>query len=208
MKNNSKVIYLVITAIIVALVGFFIFAKKSDDVNSKERVQIQEKISANSNTPNANDRATGDAPSLPYGTPPKWAKSMIAINDNPAYSREDKIPKLVALLKQNESNPDALNAILISLTVLNPIEAADDVIPYLKNTNPKVQCAALGVLHNASLLTQKEHELKRSLSENEAVRKRIAEAVNELKVDPNTTDEVKQALISTYTVTNPSLIGE
>ena len=121
---------------------------------------------------------------------------MIAINNNPAYSREDKISKLVALLKQNESNPDALYSILISLTVLNPIEAADAVIPYLKNTNPKVQSAALGVLHNASLLTQKEHELKRSLSENEAIRKRIAEAVNELKVDPNTTDEVKQVLIS------------
>lgn len=196
MKNNSKVIYLVIATIVVALVGLFIFAKKSDDVHSKERVQTQEKISSNRNTLNANDGATDNVPNLPYGTPPKWAKSMIAINDSSAYSREDKIQKLVDLLKQNESNPDALNAILISLTALNPIEAADAVIPYLKNTNPKVQSTALGVLHNASLLTQKEHELKRSLLENEAVRKRIAEAVNELKVNPNTTDEVKQVLIS------------
>ena len=121
---------------------------------------------------------------------------MIAINNNPAYSREDKISKLVALLKQNESNPDALYSILISLTVLNPIEAADAVIPYLKNTNPRVQIAAFGVLHNASLPTQKEHRLKHSLSENEAVRKRIAEAINKLKENPLTTDEVKQALIS------------
>lgn len=196
MKNNSKVIYLVIATIVVALVGFFIFAKKSDGVNSKERDQIQEKISSNSNTPNVNDRATGNAPSLSYGTPPKWAKRMIAINNNPAYSREDKISKLVALLKQNESNPDALYSILISLTVLNPIEAADAVIPYLKNTNPRVQIAAFGVLHNASLPTQKEHKLKHSLSENEAIRKRIAEAINELKENPLTTDEVKQALIS------------
>ena len=198
MKNNSKLIYLVITAIVVAFIGFFIFAKKSDDVHSKELMETQEKISSNRNTLNANDGITNNAPNLPHGMPPKWVKSTIAINDSPIYSREDKIHKLVDLLKQNESNPDALSAILISLTKLNPIEAADDLIPYLKNTNPKVQIATLGVLHNASLLTQKEHELKRSLSENEAVRKRIIEAVNELKVDPNTSDEVKKVLIATF----------
>ena len=198
MKNNSKLIYLVITAIVVAFIGFFIFAKKSDDVHSKELMETQEKISSNRNTLNANDGITNNAPNLPHGMPPKWAKSMIAINDSPTYSREDKIHKLVDLLKQNESNPDALSAILISLTKLNPIEAADDIIPYLKDTNPKVQILALGVLYNASLLTKKEHELKRSLSENEAVRKRIIEAVNELKVDPNTSDEVKKVLIATF----------
>lgn len=37
-----------------------------------------------------------------------------------------------------------------------------------------------------------------SLPENEAVRKRIIEAVNELKVDPNTSDEVKKVLIATF----------
>ena len=198
MKNNSKLIYLVITAIVVAFIGFFIFAKKSDDVHSKELMETQEKISSNRNTLNANDGITNNAPNLPHGMPPKWVKSTIAINDSPTYSREDKIHKLVDLLKQNESNPDALSAILISLTKLNPIEAADDIIPYLKDTNPKVQILALGVLYNASLLTKKEHELKRSLSENKAVRKRIIEAVNELKVDPNTSDEVKKVLIATF----------
>ena len=198
MKNNSKLIYLVITAIVVAFIGFFIFAKKSDDVHSKELMETQENISSNRNTLNANDGITNNAPNLPHGMPPKWVKSTIAINDSPTYSREDKIHKLVDLLKQNESNPDALSAILISLTKLNPIEAADDIIPYLKDTNPKVQILALGVLYNASLLTKKEHELKRSLSENEAVRKRIIEAVNELKVDPNTSDEVKKVLIATF----------
>jgi len=39
MKNNSKLIYLVITAIVVAFIGFFIFAKKSDDVHSKELME-------------------------------------------------------------------------------------------------------------------------------------------------------------------------
>jgi HEAT repeat protein len=198
MKNNSKLIYLVITAIVVAFIGFFIFAKKSDDVHSKELMETQEKISSNRNTLNANDGITNNAPNLPHEMPPKWVKSTIAINDSSTYSREDKIHKLVDLLKQNESNPDALSVILVSLTNLDPIEAADDIIPYLKDTNPKVQILALGVLYNASLLTKKEHELKRSLSENEAVRKRIIEAVNELKVDPNTSDEVKKVLIATF----------
>ena len=198
MKNNSKLIYLVITAIVVAFIGFFIFAKKSDDVHSKELMETQQKISSNRNTLNANDGITNNAPNLPHEMPPKWVKSTIAINDSSTYSREDKIHKLVDLLKQNESNPDALSVILVSLTNLDPIEAADDIIPYLKDTNPKVQILALGALNNASLLTQKEHEIKGSLPENEAVRKRIIEAVNELKVDPNTSDEVKKVLIATF----------
>lgn len=207
MKNNSKVIYSVITVVVITLIGFFVYSMKSDVANVSVQVQAQEKISSNSNVPLASDGSTGNIQNLPYGTPPKWAKSMMGINDHSAYSREDKIKKLVELLKQNESNPDALSGILISLTALNPIEAADNIIPYLNNPNPKVQSAALGVLNNASLLTQKEHELKRSLPEHEAVRKRIAEAVNKLKSDPNLTDEVKQALISTYTATHPKKIG-
>lgn len=205
MKNNSKVIYLVVTVVVISLIGFFIYSMKNNEASVNKPVKMQEKISTESNAPLASDSPTGNTQNLPFGTPPKWAQSMMAINDNSAYSREQKIEKLVELLKQNESNPDALNGILISLTGLNPIEAADDVIPYLNNPNPQVQSAALGVLNNASLLTQKEHELKRSLPENEAVRKRIAEAVNKLKSDPNLKDEVKQALISTYTATNPSL---
>lgn len=204
MKKNSKAIYLAITAVAIALIGFFVYSKKSNDVSVNQQAQPQ-KSSADANQPMANVESTGNAQNLPYGTPPKWAQNMMEINDNTAYSREDKIQKLVELLKQNESNPDALSAILITLTALNPIEAADEIIPYLKNPNPQVQSAALGVLNNASLLTQKEHELKRSLPENDAIRQRIAEAVNELKADPNTTNEVKQALISTYTATNPSL---
>lgn len=203
MKNNIKVIYLVITVVVIALIGFFVYSMKNNETSVNE--QAQEKIITNSNAPLASDGPTGNTQNLSYGTPPKWAQSLMAINDNSAYSREEKIEKLVELLKQNESNPDALSGILISLTALNPIEAADDVMPYLNNPNPKVQSAALGVLNNASLLTQKEHELKRSLPENEAVRERIAEAVNKLKSDPNLKDEVKQALISTYTATNPSL---
>jgi hypothetical protein len=205
MKNNSKVIYLAIAAIVIAIIGFFVYSKKNENVSMNEQVQGEEQASTNSNIPFGNKSAMEDTQNLPYDTPPKWAQTMMVINDNPAFSREEKIQKLVELLKQNEMDADALSAILITLTALNPIEAANEVIPYLKNPNARVQSAALGTLNNASLLTEKEHELKRSLPENEVIRKRIAEAVNELKSDPNITDEVKQALISTYTGTNPSL---
>lgn len=202
MKNNSKVIYLSITAVVIAFIGLFIYSKKSDDVRLNQRAQPYKN---STNAFMANSGATGNAQNLLYKAAPKWAQSMMDINDNSAYSQENKIQKLVDLLKQNETNPEALSAILITLTALNPIEAADEIIPYLKNPNPKVQSAALAVLNNASLLTKQEHELKHSLPHNEAVRRRIANAVNQLKADPNTTNEVKQALISTYTVANPSL---
>jgi len=202
MKNNSKVIYLSITAVVIAFIGLFIYSKKSDDVRLNQRAQPYKN---STNAFMANSGATGNAQNLLYKAAPKWAQSMMDINDNSAYSQENKIQKLVELLKQNETNPEALSAILITLTALNPIEAADEIIPYLKNPNPKVQSAALAVLNNASLLTKQEHELKHSLPQNEAVRRRIANAVNQLKADPNTTNEVKQALISTYTVANPSL---
>lgn len=202
MKNNSKVIYLSITAVVIAFIGLFIYSKKSDDVRLNQRAQPYKN---STNAFMANSGATGNAQNLLYKAAPKWAQSMMDINDNSAYSQENKIQKLVELLKQNETNVEALSAILITLTALNPIEAADEIIPYLKNPNPKVQSAALAVLNNASLLTKQEHELKHSLPQNEAVRRRIANAVNQLKADPNTTNEVKQALISTYTVANPSL---
>ena len=202
MKNNSKVIYLSITAVVIAFIGLFIYSKKSDDVRLNQRAQPYKN---STNAFMANSGATGNAQNLLYKAAPKWAQSMMDINDNSAYSQENKIQKLVELLKQYDTNPEDLSAILITLTALNPIEAADEIIPYLKNTNPKVQSAALAVLNNASLLTKQEHELKHSLPQNEAVRRRIANAVNQLKADPNTTNEVKQALILTYTVANPSL---
>lgn len=204
MKNNRKLIYFVFTVVVLALIGFFVFSQQNDMGIQNDENQIKEKTNINANSALVNNESSENTQNLPYGSPPKWAQSMMAINDNSSYTREDKIHKLADLLKQNESNSDALSALLISLTALNPIEAVNDIIPYLKNTNPKVQSAALGALNNASLLTEKEHELKKSLPENEAVRKRIAESVNELKAASTTSDEVKQALISTYASTNPS----
>lgn len=204
MKNNRKLIYFVFTVVVLALIGFFVFSQQNDMGIQNDENQIKEKTNINANSALVNNESSENTQNLPYGSPPKWAQSMMAINDNSSYTREDKIHKLADLLKQNESNSDALSTLLISLTALNPIEAVDDIIPYLKNTNPKVQSAALGALNNASLLTEKEHELKKSLPENEAVRKRIAESVNELKAASTTSDEVKQALISTYASTNPS----
>lgn len=185
--------------------GIIIYAKKSNNANLDEQVSTRDKINNPMNPTKTEDGSIIDSQNLPSGTPPKWAQRLMDINDNPVYSREDKIKNLVELLKQNEFNPQAVSGILISLTALNPIEAADDIIPYLKSSDPNVQSTALGALNNASLLTEKEHELKLPLPENEAVRKRISEAVNELKSNPDTSAEVRQALISTYSATNPSL---
>jgi len=96
MKNKRKVIYFVIMVIVIALVAYVIFARKSEDVESKERVKIKENISSSSNTPDAHDLVIKDnPPSLPDdATPPKWTESIILINDNSGYSREDETPKL------------------------------------------------------------------------------------------------------------------
>ncbi|WP_353172242.1 hypothetical protein [Acinetobacter rudis] len=100
MKNKRKVIYFVIMVIVITLVAYVIFARKSEDVESKERVKIKENISSSSNTP---DLVIEDNPPIVIpddATPAKWTESIILINDNSGYSREDKTPKLLDLLKQ------------------------------------------------------------------------------------------------------------
>lgn len=203
MKNTRKKIYLVITLIILSIIIFFLASRKNDNVNSldKPKVSASKTVGMSGNT----DISTIDQQNLPSNAPPEWAKKLMEINANTAFSREEKIQQLVNLLKQNNDDSQAISGILISLTTLNPIEVVDDIIPYLKNKNAIVQSAALGALNNASLLTPKEHELKQPLSENNDKRERIAKAVNELKADTNIDEDVKQALISSYSGTNPSL---
>ena len=113
MKNNSKLIYLAIVVIVIAVVGNFIFSNKNDDGYAKKQSITPEKNISNISASSVNNESSGNMQNIPYGTPPKWAQSIMDINDNPIYSREDKIQKLVELLKQNESNVDALSAILI-----------------------------------------------------------------------------------------------
>ncbi len=206
MKNSRNILFILIAIVVVILVGLYLYNKnsqKNSHLVQQKNAQNSQINDTNHGSNNADTDNTGSTSAM-NNQLPKWAQSLIEINENTAYSREDKIEKLIQLLKENDSNPQALNDILVSLTSLNPIEAADEIIPYLKNSSPRVQSAALGALNNASLLTPKEHELKRSLSENDEKRKQISEAVNELKNDPNISKEVRQALISNYTATNPS----
>lgn len=204
MKNNRRKYIFFITAVIFGFIIIFIIVNnKTSNENIQSNTNAQE-VKTMDNNSNIKTEDLKSQTAL-NASPPKWAQEMMDINNNPTYSREQKIDLLVNLLKKNASDPEALTDILISLTGLNPIEAADDIIPYLQNANPRVQSAALGALNNASLLTQEEHRLKQALPENEQVRKRIAEAVNNLKTDPKTSDNVKQALVSTYAATNRSV---
>lgn len=205
MKNNRKMKFMILfSGLLLVVIGCFFYNKKQNKSNNIEQgiSQSQPNIkpidSHNSELPNSISTLNVREKL------PKWAQPLIDINNNIPPLREDKIKKLVDLLKENESNPQAIQEILTILTKFNPIEAVDDIIPYLNHSNPNVQSVALGVLNNASLLTEQEHKLKHSLPENDEVRKHISIAVNKLKADPKTSKNVKQVIISVYPATNPS----
>lgn len=205
MKKNRKIQSMIFFAVLLlAVIGFFFYNKNQSKSNNIEQNISQSQLNIKPTDSNNTELPNSISISNVKGAPPKWAESLMEINNNLTYSREDKIKKLVGLLKEYESNPQAVNEILISLIKFNPIEVADDIIPYLSHSNPMIQSAALGVLNNASLLTEKEYELKHSLPENDEVRSHISDAVNKLKADPKTSKDVKQAIISTYLATNPS----
>ncbi|MFV5347801.1 hypothetical protein [Acinetobacter soli] len=138
---------------------------------------------------------------------PFWSQKIIDVNENSQYSRIEKVKELNDLLNKNKNknDPAAVREILSQLANLNPIEAVDDILPFLKSNNPIVQSAALGALSNASLLTEEEHELKKTLPENNQIRSKISKEVNELKKNPNISTEVKQTIVSSYMSTNPSI---
>lgn len=204
MKNSRNKLIFVIIALGFALVGLYLLTNNNEDnqvnVDGTKSVYqaTQPSVASDTSDIKSSQQLPGNV------TPPKWAQKMLNILNNSALPREQKIDQLVGLLKENNSDPQALTDILVSLTAFNPIEAADEIIPYLKNGSPRVQSAALGALNNASLLTEEEHQLKKALPQNDLIRKRIADAVNDLNADPHTSEEVRQALISTYSSTNPS----
>lgn len=203
MKNSRNKLILVIIALGLGLVGLYLFTNNDDNQVKEEGTKSEYQTTQQSVASDTSDIKFSQE--LPDNiSPPRWAQKMLNILNNSALPREQKIDQLVGLLKENNSDPQVLTDILVSLTALNPIEAADEIIPYLKNGSPRVQSAALGALNNASLLTEEEHQLKKALPKNDLVRKRIADAVNDINADPHTSEEVRQALISTYSSTNPS----
>ena len=200
-----KKIHLIILILIAIIVlGFLFFGQNG---NNKQDNQQETKVSNVVDMTNNNNISmpSGNQANLPNGAIPEWAKSLMQIDANSMLSREEKIQQFIVLLRQNNDDAQAVSAILIALTMLNPIEVIDEIIPYLKNSNAIVQSAAIGALNNAALLTPEEHELKQSLAENNQKRIQIAEAINELKAEVAIDENVKQALVSAYAVTNPSL---
>ena len=135
-------------------------------------------------------------------TMPEWALQMNNINENPAFSRETKIKKLIELLDKNANNPQAIQGILQALSQHNPVEAVDQILPYLKNPNEAIQNAALTALNNSMLLTDQEQAAKKSNAEFDSLRGKIPLAVNAVFDAPDTSDNMKKAIISGFMTTN------
>jgi hypothetical protein len=135
-------------------------------------------------------------------TMPAWVLQMNNINENPAFSRETKIKKLAELLDKNVNNLQAIQGILQALSQHNPVEAVDQILPYLKNPNEAIQNAALTALNNSMLLTDQEQAVKKSNAEFDRLRGKIPLAVNTLFDASDTSDNLKKAIISGYMTTN------
>ncbi|WP_010112259.1 HEAT repeat domain-containing protein [Acinetobacter sp. P8-3-8] len=205
---NNKIKYLLSIAILLILIVLIFFYRNyQTDVeqkNTRSNTLPKEQITHQINTLDGNLSNTSK-PKPSNINPPKWAQELMYINENPQYNRVDKIQRLIKLLNENKNDASAVREILAHLSNLNPIEAVDDILPFLKNSDPSVQNAAIGALSNASLLTEQEQQLKKNLPENDVIRRKIAININELKNTPNIANEVKQAISSSYASTNPSL---
>lgn len=205
---NNKIKYLLSIAILLILIVLIFFYRNyQTDVEQKDtrsNTPPKEQITHQINTLDSNLSNTSK-PKPSNINPPKWAQELMYINENPQYNRVDKIQRLIKLLNENKNDTSAVREILAHLSNLNPIEAVDDILPFLKNSDPSVQNAAIGALSNASLLTEQEQQLKKNLPENDVIRRKISNNINELKNTPNIANEVKQAISSSYASTNPSL---
>ncbi len=200
MKKN--ILYVLLLVIIILTVFMFFIKEDSIDqgsANTPLETRNSESMYENENT------AIQAGQSPQKLNIPLWAKKVIDINENSQYNRIGKIEKLKELLNENKNDPAAVREILAQLANENPIEAVDDILPFLKSNDPIIQSAAIGALSNASLLTEREHELKMKLPENNQIRSKISNEINTLKENKNTSKEVKQAIISSYMSTNPSI---
>lgn len=134
----------------------------------------------------------------PFGQDIPWVQEITAIQENTQLNRQDKILGLVKLLKQNQQNIVAVREILTELTTLNPIEAVDEILPFLNHPDFNLQILALGALSNASLLTEQEQLLKHTLRENDQIRQKIVQHINALKDRSETSATVQHMIVSIY----------
>lgn len=208
MNNKPKYIMSIIILLFLIL-AILIFFYKNNQTHIEQEKSIPSESSTTQiahQTKSTYDNLINLSTQKPSNiNPPEWAQELMYVNENPKYNRVDKIQRLIKLLNENKNDASAVREILAHLSNLNPIEAVDDILPFLNNSDPSVQNAAIGALSNASLLTEQEQQLKKNLPENDVIRKKIANNINELRNTPNIANEVKQAISSSYASTNPSL---
>lgn len=132
----------------------------------------------------------------------KWQNDLLMIDENPLLNTDKKIDNLLALLNQYKDDDLAVEAILQALANHTPTKAISDILPYLQAKNPRIQATALASLHNAMFLTKDEEKQQQSFAHLDKLRETIAPAVNALYDNPETSDAVKQAILSSYALTN------
>lgn len=135
---------------------------------------------------------------------PKWQNDVLIIDENPLLNHDEKIDKLLSLLTQYQQDDVAIEGILQTLATYTPTKAILNIIPYLHSNNPRIQATAVAGLHNAMFLTEDEEKQRQSLENLDKLREQVAPAINQLYDNPNTSESVKKAILSSYALTNPS----
>ncbi|WP_218947393.1 hypothetical protein [Acinetobacter sp. YH16032] len=192
---NKKNIFLVILIFVICAVILWVYLKSTADTTQSISNQNNNTSTLKSNEDRATSLSENSADMKLNTNLPVWAKKLLQL-DQSAANREEKIHDLIQLLEQNQHDENAIEEILTQLTSLNPLEAAEQILPFLTHQNPKIQSLAIGALNNAMLLTDREHELKKSLPENDLIRQKISRALEQRFQDPNLDPKVKQVLIS------------
>ncbi|EPF72161.1 HEAT repeat domain-containing protein [Acinetobacter rudis] len=171
MKKNKFTLY-IISALLLVSLGYVLAKPDSDSINpTSENNETPSKKIESVQQNNQGDFTTEYRNNI-YKNAVGWMKSAININDDTGLSREQKISELVDLLKKNQDDPIATREIIVSLSNLNPIEAIDEILPFLNNTDENIQNAAIGALNNAMMLTESELAQKRQMPENDIERKK------------------------------------
>lgn len=193
---NKKNIFLVILIFVICAVILWVYLKSTADTTQSISNQNNNTSTLKSNEDRATSFSENSADmELNTNNLPVWAKKLLQL-DQATANREEKIHDLIQLLEQNQHDENAIEEILTQLTSLNPLEATEQILPFLTHQNPKIQSLAIGALNNAMLLTNREHELKKSLPENDLIRQKISHALEQRFQDPTLDPKVKQILIS------------
>lgn len=192
---NKKNIFLVILIFMICAVILWVYLKSTADTTQSISNQNNNTSTLKSNEDRSTSMSENSEDMKLNTNLPVWAKKLLQL-DQSAANREEKIHDLIQLLEQNQHDENAIEEILTQLTSLNPLEATEQILPFLTHQNPKIQSLAIGALNNAMLLTDREHELKKSLPENDLIRQKISHALEQRFQDPNLDPKVKQVLIS------------